>query len=333
MSTTSLSDRYIWAVTRQLSAGTGPDVARELRSTLAEAIEDRVAAGEDPPEAERSAIAELGDPDVLARDYGGKPQQLIGPGVYADYVRLVRMVLVVIVPIVVVVRLLTDLAGSGPGVGEVVGGAVWAAADTTVHLVFWTTLVFVLIERGRGEVARDRPLSAWEPDHLLSSDVPWRRPGLGELIAEVAIAGFVAALVVWQFSGVGEHGVQVLDPDLGLGWKGAIVAFLVLDAVLAVAVWRAGRWTPGLATANALANVTAALVLVGLLYADRLLTDLPRVLGDQFGLDTDWAVSYPLVAAGIILVCGADAVNSVVRAWRARRGVARAAPDHQAFGS
>ena len=42
MSGTSLRERYVWTVTRQLPVDTGPDVARELRVTLDETIEDIV---------------------------------------------------------------------------------------------------------------------------------------------------------------------------------------------------------------------------------------------------------------------------------------------------
>lgn len=320
MSTTSLTDRYVWAVSRQLPPETGPDVAQELRGTLDETIEGRVAAGEDPREAERHAITELGDPDILAREYGSRPQHLIGPAIFADYVRLIRVLLVVVIPIVVGVTVVTELLGSEPDFGGLVGRTVWGALETTVHLVFWTTLVFVLIERGRSESERDRPLSEWTPDQLQASDVPWRKPGFGEMVTEVCFGAILALLVAWQFTGVGEQGVQVLDPDLALGWQVAIVAFFVLDAVVAVAAWRLGRWSPVLAAINVLSNVAAALVLVGLLYADRLLTDLPTVLGEQFGLDTDWSISYPLVAGIIIVICGWDALSSIARAWRGRRG-------------
>lgn len=324
MSTTSLTDRYVWTVSRQLSAQAGPDVARELRGTLAEMIEGRMAAGESPEQAERAAIAELGDPDVLAREYGGKPQHLIGPAIYADYVRLIRVLLVVTLPILVAVMVVIEALAPEPDLAGLIGRTVGGVIETTVHLVFWTTLVFVLIEHLRSESERDAPLSTWDPDQLLTADVPWRRPGFGEMVTEVCFGAILALLVAWQLTGVGEQGVQVLDPGLGVVWKVAIIGFFVLDAVVAFTAWRVGRWTPGLTTVNVLSNVAAAVVLVGLLYADRLLTDLPTVLGDQFGLDTDWSVSYPLVAAGIVLVCGWDAVNSIVQAWRARRGAALA---------
>lgn len=319
MSTTSLTDRYIWAVTRQLPEETGPDVARELRGTLADTIEGRVEAGEDPERAEREAVAGLGDPDVLAREYGGRPQHLVGPAIYADYVRLLKVMLTVVLPIVVLGSVVTHLLASDVGLGDLIGKTVWGAIETTVHIVFWTTLAFVLVERGRSESERDTPLHAWDPDRLLVTDVPWRRPGFGEMVTEVCFGALLALIVAWQFSGVGENGVQVLDPDLGPGWKLAIVACFVVDALVAVAAWRVGRWTLLLAGVNAIANILAAVMLVSLLFADRLLTDLPTVLGDQFGLDTDWSVSYPAVAALIVTTCGWDVIASATKAWRARR--------------
>ena len=48
MSGTSLTDRYVWTVTRQLPPETGPDIARELRGTIEETVEGRIAAGEEP---------------------------------------------------------------------------------------------------------------------------------------------------------------------------------------------------------------------------------------------------------------------------------------------
>ena len=319
MSTTSLTDRYIWAVTRQLSAETGPDVARELRSTLLEAVEDRVGGGEDPREAERAALLELGDPDVLARDYGGKPQHLVGPAIYADYLRLLKVLLIVVLPIIVIVSLLDQAFGGEESWGALVGQTAWGVIETGVHITFWTTLVFVLIERGRSESERNQPLSSWQPDQLMTADVPWRKPGFGEMVGEVVFSVALALLVAWQFFEVGDSGIQILDPDLALGWKVAIIGLFIVDAVVAVLAWRLGRWTWGLAAVNTLANVASGTILVWLLFADRLLVDIPQELGEQFGSDVEWTLSYPVAATIIIVICAWDAISSLLRAHRAGR--------------
>lgn len=322
MSPSTLTDRYIWTVTRQLPQESGPDVARELRVTLEEAVEDRVAAGEDPSAAERAAVAELGDPDVLAREYGGRPQHLVGPAVYADYVRLLKVLLAVVLPCVVLGVLITQSLATDRDFGDVLGRTIGAVLQTGVHLVFWTTLVFVIIERSRSESERDAPITPWDPDQL-PGDAPWRAPRFGEMAAEVSFSAAMVVLLVWQLSGVGERGVQVLDPQLPLVWKLVLVGLFVLDAAVSLAAWRVGRWTPTLAAVNVLANVVSAVLLVWLLLSDQLLTDLPTVFAERFGTDLDWSVSYPAVAVGIVVICGWDAVASVRRAWLVRDGSAR----------
>lgn len=319
MSTTSLTDRYIWAVTRQLPEDTGPDVARELRGTLADAMEGKVAAGLGAEEAEREAVAELGDPDVLAREYGGRPHHLIGPSTYPEYIRLLKVLFPVILPLVAAATVVGQLASGDRSLPALLGEVAVVVLHATVHIGFWTTLVFALVERGRSEAERERPVADWDPDQLLTDDVPWRRAGVGELLAEVAVLVLVLGIVVWQFAGVGSVGVQILDPHLDLVWKSTIVGLLIIDLVLAVLAWSAGRWTASLAATNVLANVASAVVLVWLLMAGRLLTDVPQELAEAFGEEMDWAMPTGALAVAVILVCAWDAGSSVLKARRGAR--------------
>lgn len=316
---TTLTDRYVWTVTRHLSDDTGPDVARELRGTIADAIDGKVEDGVDPAEAEQQVIAELGDPDVLARQYGGRPGYLIGPGVYTDYIRLMRILPAVVLPLVLVANFVARATTSDEGWAAVLLDAFLLMLSTAVHLGFWVTLTFAAIEWARPESERDRPLSAWKPDQL-PTEVPWRQVGLGETLFQAGFAVAMALLVTWQLSGVGGDAIQVLNPDIAVVWELALVGLFVLDAVIAVAVWRVGRWTPTLAAVNVASNAAAATLLLWLLARDELLTDLPTVLGERFGWSTDWSVPAGLVAAGILVITLWDGAESVVKARRALKG-------------
>ena len=237
MSRTSLTERYVWTVTRQLPPETGPDVGRELRGAIEESVEARVAAGEDPEAAERETILGLGDPDVLAREYGG----------------------------------------------------------------------------------RDEVVDTWSPEELADPAERARRVSVTEMIAEVVLTVVLIALVVWQLRGVGEGSVQVLDPGLGLGWGALIVGPLALDVLVTVAAWARGGWSLPLAAAGLVSAVVSGVVLVWLLLAGRLLTDLPQELDATFGWGTGWSVPVPAVAVGIALVCGWEAVTALRRMRDARR--------------
>lgn len=319
MSATTLTDRYVWAVSRQLPPETGPDVARELRATLADTIEDKVAAGLDPAGAERQAITELGDPDVLAREFGGRPNHLLGPRYYADWVRLERMLLTIVLPIVVTVAIFAEAFAPDATFGSVIGSAVLVGMSATLHMLVWPTLAFALVERSASPAEQAQVGSGWSPEQLTDPDAPWRRPGFCEVFSEVAFGLVVAVLFIWQFSGVGEHAVQVFDPALEPVWKVAIVALLLAEVVLTVLAWARGGWAVRLAVTNAVLNLATGALLVWLLLDGRLLTDLPAEFAQTFGWGSDWSVSEPAVAIGIVVVCAWDAVQALLRVRRARR--------------
>lgn len=319
MTTTTLADRYVWTVTRHLPDHLGPDVARELRATIADAVDAKVESGTDPATAEGEVLSELGDPEVLARTYGGRPAYLIGPGVYPDYVRLMRILPVIVLPLVLIGSFAARLVATEESVGQILLDAFLLVLSVGVHLAFWVTLTFAIIEWSRPEAERERPLSEWTPDQL-TTEVPWRSVGLGETVMSVVFSLAMGALVAWQFAGVSGDAVQVLNPDVDLIWELTLVGLFVLDAVLAVVVWRVGRWTPTLAAVNVASNAAAAILLLWLLSRDELLTDLPTVLGERFGWSTDWSVPSALVAAVIIVITVWDGVESVVKARRAASG-------------
>jgi hypothetical protein len=316
--TTTLTDRYVWTVTRHLADDVGPDVARELRATIADAVDARVEEGLDPSAAEEAVLAELGNPDVLARTYGGRPAYLIGPGVYPDWVRLMRVLPAVVLPFVLVGSVAARLVTTDESWGQVLLDSFLLLLSVAVHLAFWVTLTFAIIEWSRPEAERDRPLSQWRPDQL-TTEVPWRSVGLGETVASAGFSLVLGAVVAWQFAGVSGDGVQVLNPDVDLIWEVTLVGLIVLDAVLALLVWRVGRWTPTLAAVNVASNAAAAILLLWLLSRDELLTDLPTVLGERFGWSTDWTVPSALVAAIIVLITLWDGIEAVVKACRAVR--------------
>lgn len=313
MTRTSLTDRYVWAVTRQLPPETGPDVARELRVTIEETVENRVAAGEDPESAERETVAGLGDPDVLAREYGGRPNHLIGPAYFPAWVRLVKLLLAVIVPLAVLGTVVGQAFVADAGFGTIVGEVVGIAVQVSVHIVFWTAVVFVLVERQGGSAEPDQFLRAWNPDELSDPADGVRRASLSEMVHEVVTSVVVIGLCLWQWGGAGEGAVQVLDPELAPGWQVLILGFLALDVLVTVAAWARGGWSTSLALAGVISAVVSGAVLVWLVLSDQLLTDLPQELNAAFGWDADWSISVPAVAIGVVIVFGWEAVTSLRR--------------------
>ncbi len=78
----SLTERYLAAALRGIPEAKRRDVEGELRSSITDAVDDRVAAGEDPAAAEKAVLEGLGNPARLAAEYAGQPLHLIGPELF-----------------------------------------------------------------------------------------------------------------------------------------------------------------------------------------------------------------------------------------------------------
>ncbi|MGC5652205.1 UNVERIFIED_CONTAM: helix-turn-helix transcriptional regulator [Kocuria sp. CPCC 205316] len=117
------TEGYLHEVARRLPPRAREDVSRELRGTVADMVDDGVAQGIPPAEAERRALEELGDPALLAGDCGPGPRPLIGPAHYHDFLELLK----ILVPV------LAGLFGGLTLIGRLFGEA--GREDLVTHLV------------------------------------------------------------------------------------------------------------------------------------------------------------------------------------------------------
>ncbi len=267
----TLTDRYVDFTLRRLPAKQRPDIEKELRASIADAIDGHVDAGSDPAEAERAVLTELGDPARLAAGYADRPLHLIGPAFYLDYLRLLTAILVTVVPAVAgaiaFVRIL-----EGAAAGAVIGGALNTAITTTVHIVFWTTLLFAFLERTPNlRVAAARQ---WTLDEL--PQPPTRRARHGTAIAEVVMVALFATLVmlspiVSTETDANGDAIGILSPWL---WQtGVVYVFLglVIAGLGVVVAKNYVRWSVPVAVSAVLLTIANTTVLIWVAANDRLL--------------------------------------------------------------
>ena len=250
--TTELTDRYVWAVVRSLPEDQRAEVGRELRASIADAIETRLEAGESAKEAEVNALQELGDPSRLAGQYADRPAWLIGPKYYYDWMRLLKLLFVIVLPIAFVAMFIINFIAGG--VGQAFGSAFDITFTLGVHLAFWPTAIFALIERyGKGNEIPD-----WTVDFLPQLPDDERKPGsspLTELIWSVVFLSFFAGWLIWQqfnsvFEDAAGNPVPLLNPDLWSFWLPYVLVFTVLELLFAVALYAVRRWNWALAIVN-----------------------------------------------------------------------------------
>ena len=318
---TTLTDRYVWAAARTLPETQRTEFGRELRERIGDVIDARVERGAAPADAEHAALVELGDPVQLASSYIDRPLQLIGPKYFLTWWRLLRLLLVIVVPISAAGLLLAQLI-SGAEVGEMIGTTIGTAISVGVHLCFWVTLVFAVLERSPGTSV---PLTTWTPEQLPQPRDDAKAGRLGDLIASVVFLVLFAIAIVWQQSGAiwinGERQpIPVLDPALWSFWIPWFLVLIVVEIAFAIVIYLRG-WTWTMAGINVLLNVAFAvpalwLFLSGQLFAPEFVEAIGWPWGEASG------VTVAVFVFAVIGVTVWDIIDGFLKAARNRGGSA-----------
>jgi hypothetical protein len=321
MTTTTLTDRYLDAALRTVPDRQRDDLGAELRASIDDQIEARVDGGEPRDAAERAVLTELGDPDKLAAGYTDRPLHLIGPRYYLDWLRLLKLLLLIVLPAAAFgIGLAQTLAGQP--IGAIIGSLVTTLLSVAVHLCFWTTLVFAIVERTgarRGAVP-----TRWSVDQL--PEIRPRGVGFGDMIASIVFLAVAAGAVIWDLTigfvpDAGQAGepLSFLNPGLWPWWIAGLFLLFALEATLAVVVYLVGRWTPALAVVNAVLALAFAVPALVLLAQGQLLNPefFPTVVGAEG--EEIAAIVGGVFATGIVLVTIWDIADAVIKTVRARR--------------
>ncbi|WP_372699888.1 hypothetical protein [Arthrobacter sp. JSM 101049] len=326
----TLSERYVAAVSRRVPAAQRADVELEVAAAVDDLVTARREDGSEPAVAEREALLELGDPVRLAAGYSGRQLQLIGPGLYPDYVRLLAILLGTIVPVVTIAVFLGTLFFNGDP-GETASATVLTALSTTGHVLFWTTGAFALVERA----GTTRSPVDWSPEML--RDLPQQGPArLGDTAASIVLLVGTAAYLVWQHFRSPIHdaegsAVPLLDPALWAFWLPYLIVVLLAGATLEWLRYRARGWTWAFFTAKAVIDLAFAVPVIVLAASGSL-------FNPAFTSAVDWwpeaggpvAVIVLACTAGVLLWDIADAARKTPRDQRAlrdlRAGVSPARP-------
>lgn len=322
--TPTLTDRYVWVAARNMPEAQRADFGRELRERIGDEVDARLAGGggTTPADAERAVLVELGDPAALAANYADRPLQLIGPRYYLTWKRLLTLLYAIVLPISAGGILLAQLLSGAP-VGDVVASVVSTTLALGVHLAFWVTLVFAILERSPGT----QDVASWTPEQLPELRDESRSGRLGDLIASLVFLTLFAVLIIWQQAAPWTFGgeieaIPVLDPALWSFWLPYFLVLIVLEMLFAIAVYLWG-WNWWLAGANLLLNVAFTvpalwLFATGQLFNPAFLEIVGWPWGEAAGVTT---TVFVLVFIGVAVW---DVVDGVIKTVRGRGGSALA---------
>lgn len=283
MTNPAYAERYVAAVARAVPAANRSEVVAELEAAIADQVEPRVEAGEATADAERAVVAALGEPLAYAASLTDRPLHLIGPRYFAAWWRLLKLLLWIVPLCAVGAVVLGQLISRAP-VGAIFGSAIAVLIQTIVHVAFWTTLVFFILERtgSTGDTILD-----WNPDQL--PQPVETRTGRLDLIASLVFLAIAAGAMVWDrvlgFFPTGGAPIPVLAPT---PWPWIVLFGLIAaEAAFAIVLYARRRWTVGLAVVNtvlavAFAAATVTLLVRGELINPALLSFITEAGGEGF---------------------------------------------------
>jgi len=317
---TTLTDRYVWGVLRAVPDGQRAALEPEIRALVGDAVEARASAGAAPDAAERAALTELGDPEVLAARYTDRTMHLIGPRYFLVWRRLLLYLLPILVPLSAVANMVARAAVGGSDIGQLIWSGVSVAFTVTVQLVFWITLVFALVERAGGT-----PLEiggTWTPDDLPALPAPGRQHPF-EVALSVAAFVLLGVAIIWQQVAapisLDGRSYPILDPALWSFWLPWFLIVLALQVALVIAAYGAGRWSWRLAVAKAVLSAAFAIPAVGLLWTASLFDPAAVSTLSNAGFGGALAPTAAVIGLSIVVGSGWEAMSGLIDAWRRSR--------------
>lgn len=311
--TTPLSERYIAATVKDLPHELHTEVRPELEASIADAIEARVEQGEDRESAERAVLTELGDPAVLAAGYTDRPLQLIGPRYYLMWWSLLKRLLAIVPAAVFAVSVLAHTLASGD-IGPVLGESIVTTISAALHVCFWVTLVFAIMERSDTDTGL-----TWDIDQL--PEPREDHPARANLIASLVFLGLVLVALVWDqvpgFIRLDDQPVAILNTELWPWTMLGLLALIALEIGFAIVLYIRRRWTVTLAIVNTALAVLFFAWIITLLTDGTLFSAAFVELWSENNINADSLYTLAVIFGfGVAVICVWDIIDGWVKTYR-----------------
>lgn len=334
----SLIDMYVQEVAKRLPEKNREDITLELRSTIEDILPDDY--NEDDV---KSVLEKLGSPVSLANGYLDRPMHLIGPRYFDVYTTLLKM----IIPIAAVIALIAMVAENFIGytgnqavldvILKLIGKGIGEIVEVGLHVFFWLTLVFAVLERTDKE-KDPHPLTTslkkWTPDDLKNISYSPKKKAISKFevfgglmwTAIWATLYFYANHLVGVYNGT-ENGLKFIAPtfnqDVLLQYWPIILVVIVFEVAISLYKLVQGQWTKRLAIGNGILQVVGTIVFIVIVVNPYIFNEgFITYLANVFTISPEGFKTW-LVGGGIIIYTLSAAINifdgfrkSSIRMWK-----------------
>ncbi|RJE11858.1 HAAS signaling domain-containing protein [Bacillus cereus] len=320
----NLIDLYIQEVAKRLPEKNREDITLELRSIIDDMLP------EDYNEKDvKSVLEKLGSPVSLANGYLDRPMHLIGPRYFDVYTTLLKMIILIAAVIALISMIAENFIGySGDQavlnvIFQLIGKGIGEIFEVGLHVFFWLTLVFVILERtdtDKGIEPLTTSLKKWTPDDLKNiSYIPKKKAiskfeVFGGLMwtAVWATLYFYANHLVGVYNGTA-NGLKFVSPtfnqDVLLQYWPIVVIMIVFEICISLYKLVQGQWTQRLAIGNAILQVAGTIVFIVIVVNPHVFNaGFITYLANAFTISPEGFKTW-LVGGGIVIYTLSAAIN------------------------
>lgn len=310
-----LIERYLHQVGRFLPQKERADIEAELRSQIADQIEDRFPG--EPTQADVVAVLqEMGDPRRIAASYL-EGQYLVGPDLYPYLLMVLRNGLLLVASIIVFLNIFAELTSSQPQAFPTFLVGLLLSTLNAIFAFAGAVMLFFAIIQHAGPQAKEK-VQAFNPLELPEVDDP-RAVDRVEAVSG-SILGSLLLLPLLYFAQVGGLTAQFnlsnpgeVVPVPGT-WLAGLILVVLAQIVLHLLVLRRNRWTPATWLSQTVLELTGVICLYFVVFQpiyERLivtnpaLAELPLLVAMPQGLT---------ILMGLLTLAGR--ANRQVRLWK-----------------
>ncbi len=330
-----LIDRYIYAVSTYLPLKQQADIEKELRGLIEDMLMEKTNGSVPTAQQVEEVLAELGEPSQLAEKYQDRKRYLIGPELYGKYLSTLKLVMSIVLPLAALIGTAVITFQPFESIGTTVREYIETLISVAAGVVFWVTLVFIILERvGTGPVERlvEKP---WKPSDLPPVEAKRLIP-IGDAIFGMVYYALMLGAFIFADSLIGAHMkdaggyrfTPLFNSNILNAYLPVLFALFGLSLLKEAAKLFIGRWTVPLWTANLILNVSMAIAFAAMLTNSNILNggfiDLVANLTETSGNRIAEISGYAVRGLAIVIVffCTWDIAATARKLRRVRRKVA-----------
>lgn len=251
-------ERYIYDVTRRLPENERGEIKRELEASITDMLPDN------PSRQDITAVlTKLGSPRILAEQYRQKPQYLISPAMFDNYISVLKAVTAIVAVVCACIGVV--LALSSGSIVQIISSGIAMAFEGALQTALWITVGFVIAEKYGYK-------QEWKPEDLpqLPTGIKISRSSsIAGMIMSVFLPVLFIAMIIREKSFfIFVRGADIITP-LSQAALERFIPYLVMLGVLGFIVngfrlyW--AKWNIPLCVINAIYNVVWAGVVISAL--------------------------------------------------------------------